>query len=205
LNNSTSLDNFTTDYSLTLADAFDSLNVNTSGVDSILNDLRANRAWIIYSVPIVISYIILIFMIGTLAAWFDKSNRCFESIQSCFLLPVLFIILLVSVSLAVVLGLWNVPLSGKWNLWQGVGLFDVLSNSIICFMSLLYLLDVCIAVQKLDPIVKAFNNITKTQPGDLADRTVRYILSVCLYISLYTRKKLLQRVLHKILIAHFLQ
>jgi hypothetical protein len=194
---------------LTLADAFDSLNVNTSGVDSILNDLRANRAWIIYSVPIVISFIILIFMIGTLAAWFDKSNRCFESIQSCFLLPVLFIILLVSVSLAVVLGLWNVPLSGKLfktrNLWQGIGLFDVLSNSLFCFMSLLYLLDVCIAVQMVDPIAKAFNNITKTQPGDLADRTVRYILSVCLYISWYTRKKLLQRALHKILITHFLQ
>jgi len=149
LNNSTSLDNYTTDYSLTLADAFDSLDVNTSGVERILRDLIDNRVWIYYLVPIVVSSLILIFIIGTIAAWFEKSNNCFETLQTCFLLPLLFIFLTVSLTLAVVLGLFNVPLS-----------------------------DICSAVQKVDPIAKAFDNITNTKPGDLADKTVRYFLSV---------------------------
>lgn len=181
LNNSTSLDNFTSDYSLTLEDALNNFKIDTSYVkNNLVLETRYNTGWIIYVVPFVVSFVVFIFVCGTFLAWFGKTTGCIEVFQSCVLLPILFIILLISLSLAIVLGLFNVPLSGMCakKLSVNVRLHQSRKHYSSQNSFLLVFLDVCIAVQNVDPIVKTFNNITKTQPGTLTDKTVRYFLSV---------------------------
>jgi hypothetical protein len=109
----TSLDNYTTDYASLAQDAFDSINVNTKEVDTYLGYVKDNETWANYVVPIIFSFITSFFMIGTIVAWRGKSRRCFEIFLTCVLLPLFFILLVLTLILAVLFGLLNVPLSGK--------------------------------------------------------------------------------------------